>query len=208
MTKDNPWFGKPSFDIKYDVAAAKKLMAEAGYGPGHPAKVIMAISPSGSGQMQPLPMNEFVQQNLNAVGFDIQFAVKDWNALIGVMRKGGGDSSALKENIDGINFSRTTQDPYSAVCRFSLTSQISPKGSNWGGFTDPEIDKVCEAGMVEFDAQKQTELFAKAHAMMVDQAMMVWIAHDVNPRALSPKLKGFVQAKNWFQDLTPVVVTP
>jgi peptide/nickel transport system substrate-binding protein len=37
---------------------------------------------------------------------------------------------------------------------------------------------------------------------------MIWIAHDVNPRALSPKLKGFVQAKNWFQDLTPVVVSP
>ena len=58
------------------------------------------------------------------------------------------------------------------------------------------------------DPAKQAELFAKANALMVDQAMMVWIAHDVNPRALSPKLKGFVQAKNWFQDLTPVVVSP
>ena len=27
----HPWCGNPKFDIKYDPAAAKKLMAEAGY---------------------------------------------------------------------------------------------------------------------------------------------------------------------------------
>jgi len=27
----SPWFGKPSFDLKYDLAAAKKLVQEAGY---------------------------------------------------------------------------------------------------------------------------------------------------------------------------------
>ena len=32
----------------------------------------------------------------------------------------------------------------------------------------------------------------------------VWIAHDLNPRAMSPKVQDFVQAQNWFQDLTPV----
>ena len=29
----HPWWGNPKFDIKYDLAAAKKLMEEAGYGP-------------------------------------------------------------------------------------------------------------------------------------------------------------------------------
>jgi len=37
---------------------------------------------------------------------------------------------------------------------------------------------------------------------------MIFVAHDVNPRAMSPKVKGFVQAQSWFQDLTPVTVTP
>jgi hypothetical protein len=28
----------------------------------------------------------------------------------------------------------------------------------------------------------------------------------VNPRAMTPKVKGFVQAQNWFQDFSPVSV--
>jgi peptide/nickel transport system substrate-binding protein len=36
----------------------------------------------------------------------------------------------------------------------------------------------------------------------------VFIVHDLNPRALSPKLTGSVQAQSWFQDMTPIVVHP
>ena len=47
------------------------------------------------------------------------------------------------------------------------------------------------------------------HAKLVADALTrVFIVHDLNPRALSPKLKGFVQAQSWFQDMTPIVVQP
>ena len=36
------------------------------------------------------------------------------------------------------------------------------------------------------------------------EALFLDITHDVNPRAMSPKVKGFVQAKNWFQDFSPI----
>ena len=208
VMRDDPWYGHPTFDIKYDPDAARKLLKEAGYDKDHPAKIKIAISTAGSGQMQPLPMNEFVEQNLQDVGFDVSLDVMDWNALIGFMRGGAEGPVATRNGDNAMNFSRTTQDPYSAICRFIMTSEKSPAGSNWGGFSNPEIDQVCAAAMKEFDPQKQGALFAKAHAMMVDNAVMVWIAHDVNPRALSPKVRGFVQAKNWFQDLTPVEVLP
>ena len=55
---DHPWFGTPSFKIKYDPAEARKLLAEAGYGPGKKLKTKIAISTAGSGQMYPLIMNE------------------------------------------------------------------------------------------------------------------------------------------------------
>ena len=34
----SPWFGKPTFEIKYDLAAAKKLVKEAGYSQGEAAE--------------------------------------------------------------------------------------------------------------------------------------------------------------------------
>ena len=61
------------------------------------------------------------------------------------------------------------------------------------------------------DALSNTALLAmltRLHELMSEDAVMIFVAHDVNPRALSPKVHGFVQAQSWFQDLTPVTVTP
>ncbi len=77
----HPWFGTPSFDLKYDPDQARKLLAEAGYGPGKPLKVTFGISTAGSGQMQPGPMNDLVQQNLQEVGVQVAFQVMEWEAL-------------------------------------------------------------------------------------------------------------------------------
>ena len=41
---------------------------------------------------------------------------------------------------------------------------------------------------------------------LINQALFMFAAHDLNPRALSKKLHGFVQAQSWFQDLTPISV--
>jgi peptide/nickel transport system substrate-binding protein len=40
----------------------------------------------------------------------------------------------------------------------------------------------------------------------VDDAALVWVVHDTNPHALSPRIKKFVQAQHWFQDLTTIGV--
>ncbi len=45
----HPWWGNPKFDIRYDVAAGKKLMEEAGHSPAKPLKVKVQISASGLG---------------------------------------------------------------------------------------------------------------------------------------------------------------
>ena len=47
---------------------------------------------------------------------------------------------------------------------------------------------------------------AQAHALIVDDAVLVWVVHDTNPHALSPRIKKFVQAQHWFQDLTTIGV--
>ena len=94
MPPGHQWFGKPTFKLKYEPAEAKKLLKEAGYGPDKPLVLKALISPSGSGQMQPLPMNEFIQQNLAEVGIKVDFEVVEWNQLINIWRAGATDPSA------------------------------------------------------------------------------------------------------------------
>jgi len=47
---------------------------------------------------------------------------------------------------------------------------------------------------------------AQAHALVVDEAPWVWIVHDLNPRAMSPHVKGFHPAQSWAQDFTSITM--
>jgi peptide/nickel transport system substrate-binding protein len=196
------WFGKPSFKLAYDPAAAKKLLAEAGYSPAKPLQTRILISPSGSGQMQPLPMNEFVQQNLAEVGIKVDFEVVEWNTLINIWRAGANHDSSRKAT--GMNYTYFIQDPFTGFIRHLQCDLKPPAGTNWGIYCDPEMDKLFDQIRTTFDPAEQTKILQKTHEKYVDDALFLMVTHDVNPRALSPKVKGFVQAQNWFQDFSPI----
>ena len=70
-----------------------------------------------------------------------------------------------------------------------------------------DVEQYIEAAEQEFDLDKQNQLLANVHEIVVDDAPWVFIVHDLNPRAMSPKVKGFVQPQSWFVDLTSVSVT-
>ena len=118
---------------------------------------------------------------------------------------GGVDASP---EISAINISRATQDPFNALIRHVWTGAWAPKGANWGHHGNPAMDKLIESILAEFDTAKRLVLLTQLHEMMSEEAVLIFVAHDLNPRAMSPKVKGFVQAQSWFQDLTPVTLAP
>jgi peptide/nickel transport system substrate-binding protein len=61
--------------------------------------------------------------------------------------------------------------------------------------------------MQTFDDIEQTKILRRLHEIAVEDTARIFIVHDLNPRALSPRVIGFVQARSWYQDLTPIVVT-
>src|ERR1700749_2409589 len=198
------WFAKPTFDIKYDLAEAKKLVAEAGYSKDKPLKTTFIIAQGGTGQMLSLPMNEYLQQSFKEIGIDIDFKVVELETLYTHWRKGAADE--INAGITSNNIAYVTSDPLYAIVRFFASAQITPVGVNWGGYKNPKVDALINEAKQTFDTAKQDDLIAQAHALIVDDATLVWVVHDTNPHALSPKIKKFVQAQHWFQDLTTISV--
>jgi peptide/nickel transport system substrate-binding protein len=199
----HPWFGKPTFDIKYDPDAARALLKDAGYGPNKPCAVTFLISTAGSGQMQPLPMNEAIKEALEDVGFAVTLQAMDWESLRA--RRRAGAAAPENKGAHALNNSLGAADP-TAIIQYAWSKMIPPAGTDWGWFKDAEADALAEQASVEFDPARQTALLAKLHARIVDQAIWCFVVHDLNPRALSPRVKGFVQAQSWLQDLTPVEI--
>ena len=202
----HPWRGKPTFQIKYDKPAAQKLMQEAGYGPDKHLAVKVQTSASGSGQMMPLPMNEYLQQALAECYFDVQLDVIEWNTLLTNWRRGATDPSANGSN--AVNVTYAAMDPFFALVRFLQSSMAPPVSNNWGYIKNPEFDALVTKARQTFDPAARDAVLAELHAASVDDAAFLYVAHDVAPRALSPKIKGFVQPKSWFVDFSPVSMTP
>ncbi|SDB66704.1 ABC transporter substrate-binding protein [Belnapia rosea] len=199
---NDPLFGQPQNRYRLDAARGKALLAEAGYGPQRPLKLTIGISTSGSGQMLPLPMNEFLQQSLKEnCGVEIGFQVVEWNTLLAGLRAEPTAPQWL--GADALNISLVSSDA-SQMARWFLSSNATPVGSNAGHWRDAEFDAAFAAVETERDPERIRAALRKAHERLVDGAPWLYIVHDLNPRAMTRRVRGFVSAQSWYQDLTRV----
>jgi peptide/nickel transport system substrate-binding protein len=178
----NPWRGKPTFQIKYDPDTARKLMSEAGYSESKPLHVTVATSASGSGQMQPLPMNEYIQQSLKSCFFNVDIKVNEWNTLFTNWRLG---RKILRAGRECHQRKRGGDRPYFGMIRFATEKAFPPTATNWGYFTTPETEKLATAVKHAFTPAEMDKAAGELHAALVDQAPFLFVAHDVGPRAIS-----------------------
>ncbi len=138
------------------------------------------ISTSGSGQMQPLPMNEFLQENLKQTcNVDVTFNVVEWQVLLnaGRARRGfsgpaGGERAQrllalVRRRRDGAllllrqRLPEGLQLPAMAGCRFDAAM------GELAGATDPATVAAATR--------------AARHERLVDDPPWLYIVHDLNP---------------------------
>jgi ABC-type transport system substrate-binding protein len=160
------------------------------------------ISTSGSGQMLPLPMNEALQENLKqACGVDVQVEAVEWQVLLNAARAVPDDPS-LKGAM-ALNVSSPSSD-VGMMFRYFAFANSSPMGSNWEQWKDDKFEDVMKTLSEATDEATIQKYFAMAHERLVDNPPWLFIVHDLNPRAFSKKVKGFVSPQSWFVDLTLV----
>ncbi|RUZ71181.1 ABC transporter substrate-binding protein [Mesorhizobium sp. M7A.F.Ca.US.006.01.1.1] len=203
VTKDDAWYGNPAIEYGFDPNRAKALLQEAGYSEENPLRFKVMISSGGSGQMVPLPMNEYLQQNLREVGVQVEYEIVEWGTMLVALRKGASDAVAL--GCQAMNISLPYPEP-SAFGRVFHENAIAPNGLNWGGWRSPEIDALVDQIGATFEPEAVNGLMRRVHEIVVDEAPWLFVVHDLNPRAISSKVKNYHQAQSWYQDFTGIVV--
>jgi peptide/nickel transport system substrate-binding protein len=202
LKTSDPDFGEPVNRYTFDPAKGKALLAEAGFTASKPLVFKTLISNSGSGQMLPLPMNEFLQQNLKeACGVTVEFGVIEWQVLLTAARA-TPDAPSLQGAM-ALNISSPSSD-IGIMARYFAAANFSPNGFNFEQWKDDEFEDALKAAAEATEPKAISAAYRKAHERLVDNPPWLYIVHDLNPRAMSPKVKGFVSPQSWFLDLTTV----
>jgi len=195
-------FGNPANRYGFDPAKGKALLAEAGYTPQKPLSLKVMISTSGSGQMLPLPMNEYLQENIKqACGVNIEFNVVEWQVLLTAVRQ-TPDNPVLQGSM-ALNVSSPSSD-VGIMARYFSSANFSPNGFNFEHWKDDVFDQALATLSEAKDPAKIDAAYRAAHERLVDNPPWLFIVHDLNPRAMSKNVRGFVSAQSWFLDMTLV----
>ncbi|MEA2800661.1 MAG: hypothetical protein QOE49_756 [Rhodospirillaceae bacterium] len=202
LKPNDPAFGNPENRYTFDPAKGKKLLAEAGYTDKKPLSFKVMISTSGSGQMLPLPMNEALQENLKqACNVDVAVDAVEWQVLLTAGRA-VPDSPSLNGAL-ALNVSSPSSD-VGMMFRYFAASNFSPTGSNFEQWKDDKFEAALKTLSESTDDATVLKYFREAHERLVDNPPWLYIVHDLNPRAFSKNVQGFVSPQSWFVDLTLV----
>lgn len=116
--------------------------------------------------MLPLPMNEFLQQNLKeACGVNVDFDVVEWQVLLTAARA-TPDSPSLQGAM-ALNISSPSSDA-GVMARYFSSANFSPNGFNFEQWKDDQFDEALKTVGESSDPQAIAAAYRKAHERLVD----------------------------------------
>jgi peptide/nickel transport system substrate-binding protein len=133
----------------------------------------------------------------------VEFDPVEWSVLFDYVRL-APDSPQLRGAM-ALNVSFTTSD-VGFMARYFLSAYFSPNGFNFEHWKDDKFEAALALLAESADPAVIEASYRAAHERLVDNPPWLFIVHDLNPRAMSKRVQGFVSAQSWFVDLTLVSV--
>lgn len=171
----------------YNPEKAKELLKEAGFAQGLTLKA--RIPTTGSSMLIPVPMTEWFQRDLEAVGVKLEIQTLDWTTYLGYWIKGMSPDVAF----DCMSWASDHSEDW------ALDIFGSSGFGNTGHIKDEVIDKLYAEYEITADPQKQLDLMRQAFDRIQEEAYMVPIGSDKNIIVANKRIKGNYPVPDWMQ---------
>lgn len=164
-------------DYDYNVNKAKELLAEAGYPNGFKTSIVT------DDRKERINLGEVIQSQLKGIGIELEIKVMEYGAYLDVTGKG-------EHNMFIGGWGNATGDAdYNQYNVFHSSSQGS-KG-NLAFYSNPEVDKLIEAGRREKDLEKRKAIYAKAQDIELKDSPLIPIRTIDHVSVTAKNVKGF-----------------
>jgi oligopeptide transport system substrate-binding protein len=163
--------------VVFDVAEAKKLLAQAGYPDGKDfPKVAFKFNTS---EVHKLVAEAIQQMWKNNLGVNIELLNEEWSVFMESQKS--GNFQILRRAWIG-----DFVDP------FSFLNVLQSNGSNnKSGWKNKTYDQLMEASNLESDKQKRFEIFKKAEAILAEEQPYLPLFSYTRSYMKKPFLRGF-----------------
>jgi peptide/nickel transport system substrate-binding protein len=167
----------------YDPTKAKQLLAEAGY----PNGGFTIKYTYETGYFWKRPLGELFQSNMKDLGITVEIQELSPSAWAGLL-----SNPDTADHAFGLVWWPTLATPYDYMWSIFDTQAQGSAGYNWGYYSNPQIDKLLDAGSTEPDEKKRLDLYAQAQKLLVEESPALFIYEKNYRLPMSDKLKGFV----------------
>jgi len=184
--------------LDFDLARARDLLTEAGYGPGVSLPLITFNVP-GAGANVPSSMTAVLyqwSQNLSDFGVDIEIRQLDSDAYF----------NRLEEEKDEVFFYGWVAD-YADPQDFLEILFRTDSANNVGHYSSPEADALLAQAAVEQDTEQRLALYRQVEQIMVTDAACLPLWFGQNYILVNPRVEGYALSPLGIPLLTNVSVT-
>jgi peptide/nickel transport system substrate-binding protein len=172
IPKGNPWY-TPYDTYSYDIDKAKSLLSQAG---AAPAKLDMLVT---SEYPETVTAAQVIADNLKPLGITVDIRTVDFATWLDQQNTGNFDMLMMGwlGNIDPDDF--------------YYAQHHTDGSSNAQKFSDPDVDRLLDAGRVETNREARQADYAKAAKTIADRVSYIYLYNPAVIQAWTPGLSGY-----------------
>ncbi|HZH99363.1 MAG TPA: ABC transporter substrate-binding protein, partial [Fimbriimonadaceae bacterium] len=175
-----PGFREQTNHLKFDPAAARKLLAEAGY-PGSKGLPPLELSFREQTPEVRIVAEAAASMWKEHLNFDVKLRTLEWRTLL--ERRNAGQIPLLYWG-----WVADYLDPENFLSFLFATYPYAPE--NRSGYSNPQFDALCREADSIFDQERRLELYAKAEDILLQDAGCIPVYFQRNADLVKPYVKG------------------